>query len=133
MYKIRSETGTVCRYVDYLANNLNLCLRDVTNGCDLIRTVTDFIYNLVQLIRFSPKRLSLFESLRNEISLQSSDSACMMSLRTLCPTQWTVRHGSIDSIVRNYQVLQTALETIQEELDECAAKASGLLELLCCL
>ena len=68
-------------YVHYLAHNLNLYLKDVTNGCDLIQTVMDFIYNLVQLIRFSPKRLSLFDSLRKEISLQSSDSTCMMSLR----------------------------------------------------
>ena len=113
-------------YVHCLAHSLNLCLKDVTNGCDLIRTVMDFIYSLVQLIRFSPKRLSLFESLRKEICLQSSDSTCMTSLRMLCPSRWTVRHGSIDIIIRNYQVLQTALETIQEGRDEYAAKASGL-------
>ena len=36
-------------YVHCLAHNLNLCLKDVTNACELIHTVMDFIYNLVQL------------------------------------------------------------------------------------
>ena len=45
----------------------------------------------------------------------------------LCPTRWTVRHTSIDSIIKNYQVLQTTLETFQQGRDEYATKASGLL------
>ncbi len=85
----------------------------------------DFIYNLVQLIRFSPKRLSLFDSLRKDIALQTGDVT--PSLRVLCPTRWTVRHTSINSIVQNYQVLKTALEEIQQGRNEYAAKASGLL------
>ena len=87
----------------------------------------DFIYNLIQLIRFSPKRLFLFDSLRKDVSLNSGKTS--QSLRMLCPTRWTVRHTctSIDSIVKNYQILQTALEEIQVGRDEYVAKASGLL------
>ena len=49
------------------------------------------------------------------------------SLRTLCPTRWTVRHGAITSVLKNYKVLLTALDVIQEGHDEYAAKGSGLL------
>ena len=112
-------------YVHCLAHNLNLCLKDVTNACEMIRNVMDFIYNLVQLIRFSPKRLSLFDSLRKDVALNSGETTT--SLRMLCPTRWTVRHNSIDSIVKNYQILQVALEEIQLGHDEYAANASGLL------
>lgn len=112
-------------YVHCLAHNLNLCLKDVTNTCEMIRNVMDFIYNLIQLIRFSPKRLSLFDSLRKDVALNSGETTT--SLRMLCPTRWTVRHNSIDSIVKNYQILQAALEEIQLGHDEYAAKASGLL------
>ena len=45
----------------------------------------------------------------------------------VCPTRWTVRHTCINSILKNYKVLKTALEQIQEGRDEYAAKASGLL------
>ena len=87
----------------------------------------DFIYNLIQLIRFSLKRLFLFDSLRKDVSLNSGKTS--QSLRMLCPTRWMVRHtcASIDRIVKNYQILQTALEEIQVGRDEYVAKASGLL------
>ena len=121
---VKSETSQAL-YVHCLAHNLSLCLKDVTNTCEMIRNVMDFVYNLVQLIRFSPKRLSLFDSLRKDISLNSGEAT--PSLRMLCPTRWTVRHTSIDSVIKNYQILQSALEQIQLGHDEYAAKASGLL------
>ncbi len=44
----------------------------------------------------------------------------------ICPTRWTARHASIDSIITNYKILQDALEETFHEYDEYAAKASGL-------
>ena len=85
----------------------------------------DFIFSLVQLIRFSPKRLSLFDSIRKDITVNTGETT--RSLRMVCPTRWTVRHTSISSILNNYKVLLTALEQIQLGHDEYAARASGLL------
>lgn len=47
----------------------------------------------------------------------------------LCPTRWTIRHTctSVDSIIRNFKVLQTTLDEIAQGRAEYAAKASGLL------
>ena len=84
----------------------------------------DFILLLVQLIKFSPKRLDLFESLRKEFTLSGSESAISPSLMTLCPTRWTVHHSTIDSIITNYELLISTLEIVQHEY---AAKAKGLL------
>ena len=83
--------------VHCLAHSLNLCVQDVSKKCKLLRNTLDFIQNLVQLIKFSPKR------------------------------RWTVRHGAIASVLKNYKVLLTALDVIQEGHDEYAAKGSGLL------
>ena len=44
----------------------------------------------------------------------------------LCPTRWTVRHGSIGSILRNYSILQDALDEIKLGHDEYAAKGNGM-------
>lgn len=108
-------------YVHCLAHNLNLCLKDVTNSCALVRGTMNFVYNLVQLIRFSTKRLSLFDYLKKDISLNSGETT--PSLRVLCPTRWTVRHTALDSIIKNYKILQSTLEQIQLGHDEYAAKA----------
>ena len=76
-----------------------------------MRNVINLIFELVKLIKFSPKRLIRFDSLRSEVVV-SDGEASTPSLRTLCPTRWTVRHASIKSILLNYKILLTALEEI---------------------
>ena len=92
--------------------------------CKILRNTLDFINDLIQLIKFSPKRLTIFENLRREVNFNSEEITS--SLRVLCPTRWTVRHASISSILKNYKVLQSTLEEVQEGHDEYAAKAYGL-------
>ena len=42
-------------YVHCFAHSLNLCVQEVSKGIELIRNIMDFIHELVQLIKFSPK------------------------------------------------------------------------------
>ena len=86
-------------YVHCLAHSLNLCVQDVSRMCKLLRDIPDFTQNLVQLIKFSPKRLHLFESLKSEVTLNTGET--LPSLRTLCPTCWMVRHSAISSILKS--------------------------------
>ena len=79
----------------------------------------------MQLFKFSPKRLFLFDSLRREITINTGEISPL--LRMLCQTRWRVRHRSIESILNNYKVLQTALEEIEKGNDDYSAKARGLL------
>ena len=95
----REEPRAFC-----LAHSLNLAVQDMTAKCDLVRNVMTFVLDLVQLIKFSPKRTSLFDSLRKDMAINSNDSELTPSLRPLCPTRWTVRHSSIDSILQNYNL-----------------------------
>ena len=48
-------------------------------------------------------------------------------LRSICPTRWTVKNGSSDSVLKNYSNLITTLEEVQKGSDEYASKGSGLL------
>ena len=59
--------------------------------------------------------------------MADSTSPAPTALRTLCPTRWTVRHGAIDSILKNYRALMSTLEVIQQGHNEYAAKGKGLL------
>ena len=108
-----------------LAHSLNLCVQDISKVCTLICNTMDFIHDLIQLIKFSPKRLTMFDTLRKDVAINSGESSQL--LRVLCPTRWTVRNSSITSIMKNYRILMVTLEEIQLRHDEYAAKASGLL------
>ena len=114
-------------YVHCLAQNLNLCVQCVAKQCDLVRNVMDFMYELLQLIKFSPKRLALFNSIRSEVALGGEATPL---LRSICPTRWTVRNGPINSVLQNYSNLIATLEEIRKGSDEYAAKGNGLLTLM---
>ncbi len=117
-------------YVHCLAHSLNLCVQEASKQCALLRNAMTVVYDLVQLIKFSPKRLALFNNLRKEVSIQTGGEILSPSLRTLCPTRWTVRTGSLESILINYKLLKEALSEIQKGTDEYAAKGRGLLSKL---
>ena len=120
------KENSSCLYVHCFAHSLNLCVQDVVRKSDLLSNCIEFILQLVQLIKFSPKRLTIFEQFRKNITL-SDDSVPQPSLRPLCPTRWTVRHAAINSILINYEALKSALEVIQQGHDEYSAKGRGLL------
>ena len=85
----------------------------------------DFIYDLIQLIKFSPKWLTIFENFRKEITFNIGEITSL--LRVYCAQQeWTVRNASISTILKDYKVLLSTLEEVQEGHDEYAAKANGL-------
>ena len=124
---LMKKESDLCLYVHCFAHSLNLCVQEVTRKCELLRNCLEFISQLVQLIRFSPKRLNLFESIRKNVTLSESESGLSPSLRPLCPTRWTVRHSAINSILKNYQNIMSSLNIIQQGHDEYAAKGKGLL------
>lgn len=75
----------------------------------------DHALEICKLLKFSPRRDGIFEKLKQEITPHAP------GLRTLCPTRWTVRAASLESIRRNYPTL---LATWEEALD--IAKQSEL-------
>ena len=108
-------------YVHCLAHCTNLCLQTVGRQVAPVRDALELVREVSQLIRFSPKRSTLFESVQSQLSHSSP------SLKPLCPTRWTVRTGTINSVLTNYQVLCDTLCKINEGWDEYAMKAGGIL------
>ena len=62
--EVQAPEAKQALYVHCLAHSLSLCLKDVTNTCEVIRDVLYFMYELTQLIKMSPKRLTLFDSFK---------------------------------------------------------------------
>lgn len=71
---------------------------------------------LSQLIRFSPKRSSLFAALQAQVSSSAP------TMKPLCPTRWTVRTKAIEAVLANYQLLLDALEVIEVMNDVTSSK-----------
>ena len=85
---VKQEENQVL-YVHCLAHNLNLCIQRTVSQCEIIRNVMDFAYELLQLINFSPKCLTLFNSIHSQAAFNGSIAT--PSLRILCPTRWNCR------------------------------------------
>lgn len=87
-------------------HSLNLAASDSVKGCKLMADALSTTFVISQLIKFSPKREALFHALKNELDSESSSGG----IRVLCPTRWTVRGESLQSVVNNYAILQKEWE-----------------------
>ena len=72
-------------YVHCLAHCTNLCLQTIGRQCKPVRDALDLVMGVADLIRYSPKRITLLETLQTQLAPGSP------SLKHLhvCPTRWT--------------------------------------------
>ena len=108
-------------FVHCFAHCTNLCLQTLGRQSQCVHDALEVVMGISQLIRYSPKRSSLFDALRSQVSPGAP------SLKPLRPTRWTVRTRAIGALLTNYRLLLDALEIIQEGRDEYAMKANGYL------
>ena len=78
---------------------LNLGVGDTIKQCHLMKSALEVIAEISKLIKKSPKRDALFQKLKSELAPDSP------GFRMLCPTRWTVRAASLQSVLDNYEVL----------------------------
>lgn len=104
--QIQREVPTAL-FVHCFAHCTNLALQAI--GCQSIpvRDALDLVIEIVQLIRYSPKRTALFQCIQAQLSNEASTKA--QSLKPLCQTRWTVRTGAFNSVITNYTALCQAL------------------------
>jgi len=79
---------------------LNLSVSDTVKRSSLLRDCLDTSYELVKLVKFSPKREAMLRNIKEQSGLD------IPGVRTLCPTRWTVRADALASIINNYSSLQ---------------------------
>ena len=116
-------------YVHCCAHSLNLALQDASRSVSMIRDILDLVRDLNNVVRASAKRRGIFEKIRNELDngeLANSPHS-LHSLRPLCPTRWTVRAKSMQSVIENYEAILTTLDTISsQDKTDSGSKAAGL-------
>ena len=95
-------------YTHCYGHSLNLAMCDTIKQSKLTRDVMDVTYEISRLLKFSPKRNAIFDKLKEELSPDSP------GFRVLCPTRWTVRAKSLQSVQKNYAVLQELWSIVLE-------------------
>lgn len=81
-------------------HSLNLAASDTVRRCKTMKKALETTHEITKLVKYSPRRENLFNTIKGEMA------PGMPGVRTLCPTRWTVRVDSMQSIVQNYAVLQ---------------------------
>ena len=77
---------------------LNLAVSDTIKKCVMLKDCLDTCYELVKLIKWSPKRDAMLRKPKKE-SLGDAPS-----IHTLCPIRWTVRAESLKAL---WQIIAT--------------------------
>ena len=85
-------------------HSLSLAAKETIQGYKTLKNSLEITYEITKLVKFSPRRESLFNEIKEEIEPGSP------GIRTLCPTRWTVRADAMESIIKNYQTLQELWE-----------------------
>jgi len=88
---------------------LNLAISDTIKQSKICRTALEVAFEITKLVKFSPKRNAIFDRIRSE---EEDDSS--IGIHTFCPTRWTVRGDSIESILSNYDNLKQLWEECLE-------------------
>ena len=77
----------------------------MVEGCATVKKMLDTVQEIAKLVNYSPRRQDLFEKLKEEIAAPGCPG-----IRVLCPTRWTVKADSMNSIINNYGVLEDLWE-----------------------
>uniref|UniRef100_H3B1Z5 TTF-type domain-containing protein n=1 Tax=Latimeria chalumnae TaxID=7897 RepID=H3B1Z5_LATCH len=90
-------------YVHCLTHTVNLVVQDVAQNIAACRNFLTLIRELISLAKSSPKRLAWFKE------FQRADKE---TLRSFCPTRWTLRAALLQSVASNYSELLEFLEEL---------------------
>lgn len=110
-------------YTHCYGHALNLACQDMMREVKLVRDALDVTFEFSKLLKYSAKRTAEYQRLKNDLAPEEA------GFRTLCPTRWTVRAASLNSILVNYKVLQECLDSFTELAKgdrEMSAKCNGV-------
>ena len=104
-------------YTHCYGHSLNLAIGTSIKQSKVMRDALDTTLIISQLIKYSPKRDTHFEVLKRELAPDTP------GLRVLCPTRWTVRAQSLETVLKNYTVLQELWIDYEDFVKDADARA----------
>jgi len=80
-------------YTHCYGHALSLACSDAVKNCRIMKDALDTSYELIKLVKKSPRRDPLLQKLKEQMPNDSP------GIRVLCPTRWTVRAQALHSIL----------------------------------
>ncbi len=105
------------------SHSLNLAAGDSIKKSKIMKTALEVTHEITKLIKHSPRREAIFKEVRKESEAASSDNASSCTVKLLCPTRWTVRADSLQSIIQNYSELLSTWDQAVEIVKDTETKA----------
>ena len=96
---------------------LHLVISDTIKQSQVMKDYLDTCYELVKLVKFSPKPEAMLRQLKEETGSHAP------GVRTLCPTRWTVQAESLSSVIANYNNIKLLWETALHATSDSEMKA----------
>ena len=104
-------------FIHCYGHALNLAVGDCVKKKTILRDTLDVTFEISKLVKFSPCRDTEFEKIKSQLAPDTP------GFRTLCPTRWTVRPASLESILNNYNVLQELWKNALEVATDSEVRA----------
>lgn len=96
-------------------------LQEITRELPMIYNALQFIRDLSNLIRDSPKRKTIFKSMFGE-------GEVVLCLLSICDTRWTVRSSAIKRVLDVYGKVIDTLKELSTSAGEIRSKSLGLMK-----
>ena len=109
------ENRTV--FIHCYGHALNLAVGDSVKCSKLLKDALEITFEVSKLVKYSPKCDVIFEKLKDHLAPDTP------GFRVLCPTRWTVRANSLQSVLDNYSVLQELWEESKDKASDPSVKA----------
>ena len=104
-------------FIHCYGHALNLAVGDSVKCSKLLKDALEITFEVSKLVKYSPKRDVIFEKLKDHLAPDTP------GFRVLCPTRWTVRANSLQSVLDNYSVLQELWEESKDKASDPSVKA----------
>lgn len=104
-------------FIHCYGHALNLAAGETIKSNKILRDTLDTTFEISKLIKYSPRRDAVFHKLKADMAPD------VPGFRTLCPTRWTVRASSLESVVNNYTVLQELWEEARDIVKDSETRA----------
>ena len=107
-------------YIHCCNHSLNLALQDTARAVPQLRDALQWVHDAAKILNTSKGRNDFLEIV-NDL-----EDIPMMTLKTLCPTRWTVRHAAINSVLATYPAVTKMMEHLSTTGTDSLSVAAGL-------
>ena len=104
------EIQELALFIHCFNHSLNLSAKDAIEAIKLIKKALGTAFELIKMIKNSPKREQLLKRIKEEYLDCNS-----VGIKTFCPTRWTVKNEALYAILHNYKFL---IQVLEESIDD---------------